>query len=345
MTSASVANVSAVPGGSLTSALQALANEDPPAIAVSVFGTTRVVAFSASQITASNSEAPKYIWSPPAAVTNFAIGPDGALYNTSSTLTGGLGIARFLPRLSSGDLRRYKVANLTASTNGVLAFYSQAPRSGIDPRAVFAPNASGGARLGAGSVVGSTVPEWASLTTFTYSPATPTDAAFDQDGNIWVAVTTGAALVRMNVTGAGGAIVADVHFAGSNWPGSSQGVAVAANGDVWRSNYAAGAGTLRMVTAAQVTAAIGAGSSNTVPTVIITSTDLTGAEFIAFDYSGNLWAVSYDNTRILRFAAADLTSSGAKTPDIILTGGGTLGNGSATGPLVIRFFPGFGPVR
>jgi hypothetical protein len=102
-----------------------------------------------------------------------------------------------------------------------------------------------------------------------------------------------------------------------------------------------------MLNAAGIAAIVGAGASNPAPTVIITSTELRGAEGLAFDYAGRLWTASYDNCQIIRFAAADLTSTGSKTPDVILTGGGALGNdsGGAIGPLAVRFFSGYGPMK
>lgn len=338
MTSASVANVSSVSAGSVTQALDVLGNSDPPAIVVAIFGTSRIVAMSASQITASNSEAPRYVWTPPASVDKLAFGPDGAMYNATSAIGG---VARYLPRNSSGTITRHKIASADTNSFGI-AFYAQAPASGIDPWSCFLVTGTGGVRVPAAAMLGKTNPDWSTETVFTFT-SNSIDCVFDSTGKLWH--NTGNRVRRVDPTGAGGALTADVEFGGSNWPSGLQGLAIASNGDLWVSNYAAGAGTIRMVTAAQITAAIGAGLSNTVPTVIITSASLVGAEYIAFDYAGNLWACSYDSATVIRFAAADLASSGVKVPDIILTGGGLFGNGSSTGPNCVRLCPGFGPVR
>jgi hypothetical protein len=339
MTSASVANLSGVPGTILTTALRFLANDDPPALAINVFGTSRICVLSQSQIQASNSQTPSWVFATPSTVPRMAVGPDGCFYDANSTIGG---VARYLPRMNNGTLVRHKIA--TANTNGFgVAFYAQAPGSGIDPWSLFLVTTTGGVRVPAAVMIGKTNPDWSAETVFTFS-SNAADIVFDSAGRLWLVTPT--TVRRVDVTGPGGTVTPDVEFTGSNWPsGSLQGVAIASNGDLWVSNYAGGAGTIRMVTAAQIVAATGAGPSNTVPTVIITSASLVGAEYIAFDYAGNLWACSYDSSTVIRFAAADLATSGVKVPDIILTGNGMFGNGTSTGPNCLRFMPGFGPVR
>jgi hypothetical protein len=323
--------------------------EDPPALGVGLFGETRRVAFSASQIAASNNQAPRYEWTTAVSVQVYAVGPDNACYYPSASLAG---IAREGLR-PSGVMPRYPLTDMNGVGNlGFIgAFFAQAPNTGLDPWTFVSGRGSGNAlyRWGGAVMRGSTTPGFADPDVFTSAaPAfgNLVDLAFDEAGNLWMMDTAAVGVTRYpGFNGPPGVLAPDVYINGANWPGSRQSLAINRNGDLWVSNYVAGAGTIRMLNAAGIAALVGAGLSNPVPTVVITSTELVGCEGLCFDYGGNLWVSSYDNTRLLRFAAASLTTSGAKTPDIILTGGGRLGNGGATGPLFPRMFQGYGPLR
>lgn len=311
---------------------------DPPALTLTIFGEARMVGFSQSQLLASSNDPPRYNWTLPVEVSQYAVGPDGATYTGSGS---GGGVMRTALR-GSGTLLRYPLAASGAPRN--LGFFAgQCPASGLDPWTFFLVEAGAVVRrFPAAAMQGATQPSWVTGDAFT-GIAAPDDAAFDAVGNVWFQQTT--ALRRFtNLAGAAGAATADVEIVGANWPSGLDGIAVSPGGDLWVGRYSGG-GDLRMLDAAGIAAIVGLGVQDPVPTVIITSTELAGAEFPVFDYAGNLWVASYDNTRVLRFPAASLTTSGAKTPDIVLRGGGLLGNGSATGPVVMRFQPGFGPVR
>jgi uncharacterized protein involved in copper resistance len=145
------------------------------------------------------------------------------------------------------------------------------------------------------------------------------------------------------LSGGAGALTRDVILQGSNWTGSDQeGLALNSAGDLYVSRY--GNADIRMLNAAGIAAIVGAGVSNPAPTAIITVNGVV-PDRIRFDNAGNLWVADYDHARVVRVPAASLAASGAVDPDIILTGGGTLGNGGSTGPQGLSFFAGFGPVR
>lgn len=311
---------------------------DPPALIVSIFGMSRVVAFSQSQILASNNEAPRYVWTPPAEISVFSVGPDGALYSGS---TSGGGVMRY-PLRGSGTLPRYRIAPLTNPGSNV-CFAAQSPATGLPPWTMFAKNANPSdqiRRFNESVAQASTHPAWCVPDIFTSIGID--DFAFDAAGNLW-AQDSSSAINRYNNPAGIPPLTTDVVIAGSNWPSSREGLAISSVGNFYSFRY--NASDIRMLDAAGIAAIVGAGPSNPAPTAIITSTQLSGCEFSAFDYADNLWAVSYNNARILRFDAADLLTSGAKTPSIVLTGGGALGTGSATGPVCVRMFHGTGPVR
>lgn len=323
--------------------------DDPPALFVPMFGVSRLLAFSASQIGVSSNVAPKYEWTFPGGIEvyYFAVGPDGALYHPS---TGVAGIARY-PLRGSGELRRYALTDLNglASLGAVSAFFSQAPASGMDAWAYISGTASNTwTRWGADVMQGSSQPGWANGDAFT-SVISARDCAFDEVGNLWIHDGSSAAARYTNFAGAPGAAVSDVLLQGSNWTsgaGSMQHCAVSRGGDFWLVRYVFGAtGPVRMANAALIASLVGAGPSNPAPSVDITINGFPGLEGCAFDYAGNLWLCSYDSPRVGCVLAADLTTSGAKTPAIVLTGGGRLGDGNATGPVGVRFAKGFGPLR
>lgn len=323
--------------------------DDPPALLVTLFGTNLFYAFSASQITESNEEEPKYRWELPliadAGGVQPSIAPDGSIFIPSATYNA---VLRAVPS-NNGTLNIYRIASSPAGATSpgfASAFAGQAPANALDPWTYYtgrAATANTLLRWSAGTTQGSTHQAWSTPGAYTGSNAS-NDMGFDSVSNLWSVTTTLQRFSAATVAGAPGALTVDVNISGSNWPSTGQSLAVSSGGDIWRSRYAGG-GDLRMLNAAGIAAIVGAGPSNPAPTVIITSTELQGAEGIIFDYSGQLWTVSYDNHRIMRFAAADLTSSGAKTPNLILTGGGVLGNGGSIGPVGLRWFPGYGPLR
>jgi hypothetical protein len=336
-----VINESGVPGTSGTLAFDTLANDfDDYAFIVSMFGMAGFRAFTHEQASVSNNDPPALILTPTVEVNKFTIGPDDRVYSGSNLLQG---IAAYHMPLRSGVMNRWKAAHMGAGPSGV-HFYNQAPATGVNPWSMFCAIGTGGQRVNAGLNL-SNIAQSATMVAFTLTNTGNTDGCFDLAGNYWYTGASGGTTVRINVNGAGGVIANDVTFVGSNWPAAGQGVAIDGSGNLYRSNYVTNAGSIRRVNAATIAAAVGAGPLNQVPDFTYTVPSMGGIEYIFFDHAGNLWGVAYEAASIFRINVADLGSSGAKIPDIVLGGGGTLGNGNATGPVGLRPFKTFGPLR
>jgi len=86
------------------------------------------------------------------------------------------------------------------------------------------------------------------------------------------------------------------------------------NGNLWVVDLFSG---LFMYTSAQLSA-----GGTPVPAVAITSPSLVYPRAAVFDDVGNLWVANSGNNTLIKFAASDLTSSGARVPTVILSGGG-----------------------
>ncbi len=80
-----------------------------------------------------------------------------------------------------------------------------------------------------------------------------------------------------------------------------------------------------------------AGSGNIAPHVVISSPDLVGPNFVTFDKVGNAWVDSKDGDQIAKFSAGELTSSGVKSADVLLSDDGSCTN--LCGPGEIAFDP------
>lgn len=319
--------------------------EDPPAVGGVIFGaaSANAFAFSQSQISASHGERPKYIWTLPGGPDVGTVGPDGRVYTVPQSGTRGVQRSDIGRGANPKTYLIGNAAGLASAGFGALCFYGTSPATGLDPWTVIVATATGGVglRYSAGCMQGLANPERATPEQFT-GLATAIGMCFDAAGKLWIAASS--ALNRYaGLAGAAGAATLEISLTGGNWPSGQQDVAVNAAGDVFVSRYTGG-GNLKRIAAATVAGL--SGTSNTAPTAIYTSTDMSGWGHIRFDHAGNLWAASYDNTRYCRFPAAQVTgSSGAITPDIILTGGGAFGDGSATGPTGMLMFPGTGPAR
>jgi hypothetical protein len=101
-------------------------------------------------------------------------------------------------------------------------------------------------------------------------------------------------------------------WSGANFVGCS-GFAFGPTGLLWVANYVGGAGSIKAFDPTSPT------SGNQAPTITLTSTSFVGLTDLNFDINGNLWAMNFDNTKILRIPAASLGVSGAVVPDIIVT--------------------------
>ena len=70
-------------------------------------------------------------------------------------------------------------------------------------------------------------------------------------------------------------------------------------------------------------AQLAAGTGPVTPHFIITSSDLNFPSFVTFDKAGNAWVDSKDNSELAEFSTSQLTSSGAKSPAILLSDDGS----------------------
>jgi hypothetical protein len=312
-----------------------------------IFGamSAQAFAFAQSQIGVSHGERPRYLWTLPNNPNTATVGPDGNIYSVCQT--GTRGVQRTDVRAGATP-KTYLIANAGGfSPNGFnLCFFGQAPAAGLDPWTAIVVGTTGtrALRYSAACMQGLTHPERASPEVFTsIASGTGTTACFDAAGKLWV--LAGSSILRYaSPNGAAGAATLEITLTGANWPGSMQDIAINAAGDLLVSRYTANGADLRRLAAATIAGL--SGSSNTAPTAIYTTTDLSGWGSIRFDAAGNLWGASYNTPRYVRFPVAQVTgASGAITADIILTGGGTFGNGGATGPTGLLMFPGTGPVR
>ncbi len=65
-----------------------------------------------------------------------------------------------------------------------------------------------------------------------------------------------------------------------------------------------------------------AGSGTVTPNIVITSSDLVGPSFVTFDKAGNAWVDSKNGDQIAEFSADELTSSGSKPANVLLSDDG-----------------------
>jgi len=141
---------------------------------------------------------------------------------------------------------------------------------------------------------------------------------FDAQGNLWASIgatITGTGIFMIaasQLQASNAALVPAVRWIGALWNTQDpQGIAFGPSGDLWVADFAGN--TLKSYdTRNPVT-------GNQAPLLTITSTALNGPDGICFDRDGNLWVCNDNNNTHLKFAAADLTSSGAKVPTVILS--------------------------
>jgi sugar lactone lactonase YvrE len=74
-------------------------------------------------------------------------------------------------------------------------------------------------------------------------------------------------------------------------------------------------------------------SGNVAPHVIITSAELVSPNYVTFDKAGNAWVDSKDGDQIAEFAAGELTSSGTKSAEVLLSDDGDCTNLCAPGEI------------
>lgn len=143
----------------------------------------------------------------------------------------------------------------------------------------------------------------------------PTALAFDASGTLWVSDTrsrTISAYRAAQLAASGSPAPAIVLSANGSSLANARGIAFDAAGNLWVAN--SGARTIVAFSPAQLAA-----SGAPAPRVVLSPAAgaLPVPVALAFDAGGNLWAMS--NTGILeQFAAAELTSSGTRTPAVRL---------------------------
>jgi sugar lactone lactonase YvrE len=94
-------------------------------------------------------------------------------------------------------------------------------------------------------------------------------------------------------------------------------------GNLWMVDVSAD--TLNEISKAQ----LAAGSGDITPAIVIGLSGINDPNFVTFDKAGNAWVEDPVNDQIAEFSASQLTSSGTKTPAVLLTddGSGTLNPG------------------
>jgi len=70
-------------------------------------------------------------------------------------------------------------------------------------------------------------------------------------------------------------------------------------------------------------AQLAAGNGNVTPAIVITSSDLDTPDFLTFDGDGNAWVENQGAGKIVEFSASQLTSSGSKSPSVVLSDDGS----------------------
>lgn len=149
------------------------------------------------------------------------------------------------------------------------------------------------------------------------------DLVFDGQGNLWGSIgfsshagtcNGGIFMLTPAQIAAGGPQVPTVFWVGSNLTGpglgSTCGLAVAPNGYIWAANFG-GVNNLRAWAPTHA-------SGNPASDVVLTCSTFNGPYSIAFDAQGNLWVQNGNDNRLQRIPAANLTSSGSVTADVVL---------------------------
>jgi len=159
----------------------------------------------------------------------------------------------------------------------------------------------------------------------------PNGLAFDANGNLWVADIDSSDVYEYpaNVLTGTGAVTSEPVF--QTRPGiPAQYLAFDGGGNLWIS----GSNQVVRLSSAQLASGGSSSPANATPSVSVT---VTGASFegVAFDDSGDLWAVDNTNSAVVELSATQLASSATVTPTTRV--GAT--NGSLSAPWSLAFNP------
>jgi sugar lactone lactonase YvrE len=180
----------------------------------------------------------------------------------------------------------------------------------------------------------------ASTTSLGTGDPRPFGVAFDDWGNLWVALSHGNLIAEYTVSqlsatnlAATAAFTLDGNGGALNQPA---GIAFDGNGNLWVANAAAN--TVVEFSASQLatggTLSVGSsGSPAAFVTIAASAGSLDGPLGIAFDFNNNLWVANGNGGTVVEFAAGQLAASGTPTPAVTLRDS----VGSIVGPIGIAF--------
>ena len=147
--------------------------------------------------------------------------------------------------------------------------------------------------------------------------------AIDQSGDMWESSESSDSLIMYSpaARNAGGGTPPTRVIVSSALSGAED-ITFDTRGNLWVANSGdcnggSGAGILEFTTAQ-----LAAGGAQT-PAIAVTASPVLACPFsIAFDASGNAWVADDNNPQIVEFSGFQLSSSGNKTPGMVISGGG-----------------------
>jgi sugar lactone lactonase YvrE len=299
-----------------------------------------LVAYSASQLTASTSAAPAFI------VQTGTAAPIAASFDASGMLWAATNYDNQV--VNVGKVIGFAVGGLEANvpqptnperaltvTSGSREFLGGMTFGGPVVAGVWASNRS------AGQIVQLVTDPFDYQGTVTLSASSgslngPAGVAFDANGNLWVANAGANTVVQLaaNQLVASGSPPAAVTLSAAN--GSLTGpsaLAFDAAGNLWVAN--ANASTVVEFTGSFTGSQLLAGSGSPTPAVTLSATNgsLNSPSSLAFDASGDLWVANDVSSTIVEFGASQLTASGAPMPIVTVSGS------ALSGPHGLAFDP------
>jgi sugar lactone lactonase YvrE len=147
----------------------------------------------------------------------------------------------------------------------------------------------------------------------------PVGLAFDASGNLWVANDGNASVVEFTVSqlaSSGSPTPAVTLSATAGSLDGPFGLAFDASGNLWVASV--GDNTVAEFAPSQLAAT---GSPTPAVTLSATAGSLNEPGGVAFDASGDLWVVNFNNGSVVEFAASQLVMSGSPTPNVTVSGG------------------------